>query len=152
MSHLLDSSLLLHYLNIKFNRIIKRTLKVSETYLSNISLGEDQMSHDQQPGDYTYWKRHNLKDFLLPGCKDSYQALLTSSCTGKLKGVDSWISFHSQRAPALDWSIERVADFKITLKQCSSRGEITLTPGQEEHDNRRKQFAQDPQLETYDHL
>ena len=93
-----------------------------------------------------------LKDFLLPGWKDSYQALLTSSCTGKLKGIDSWISFHSQRAPALNWSIERIADFKITLKQYSSRGEITLTQGQEEDDIRRKQFAQDPQLETYDHF
>ena len=78
MSHLLDSSLLLHYLNIKFNRIIKWTLKVSETYLSNISLGEDQMSHDQQPGDYTYWKRHNLKDCLQPKRKNPYQILLTT--------------------------------------------------------------------------
>ena len=124
---------------------------ISKVYLSNLSLNEVQMPHNLQPGDYAYWKRHNLKDFLLPGWKDSYQALLTSSCTRKLKGIDSWISFHSQRATALDWSIERIADFKITLKQCSSRVEFTLTSGQED-DIRRGQFAQDPQPEIYDHL
>ena len=36
----------------------------------------------------------------------AHQALLTSSCTVKLKGIN----FHSQRAPALDWPIERTAD------------------------------------------
>ena len=59
-----------------------------EAYLSNL-LDEDQMPHDLQPGDYAYWKRHNLKDYLQPRQKDSYQGLLTSSCTLKLKRTDS---------------------------------------------------------------
>ena len=62
----------------------------------------------------------------------------------KLKGIDSWINFHSQRAPALEWPIERMADLKITSKQCSNKGETTLTPGREEDDIRSRQLARDP--------
>ena len=102
---------------------------VSEAYLSNLSLDEDQMPHDLQPGNYAYWKRHNLKNYLQPRWKDPYQVLLHSPCTVKLKGIDSWINFHSQRAPALDRPIEGMADLKITLKPCSNRGETTLTTG-----------------------
>ena len=40
------------------------------------------------------------------------------------------INFQLQSVPARDWSTERTADIKITLKQCSE--ETTLTPGQEE--------------------
>ena len=70
----------------------------------------------------------------------------------KPKGIDSWINFHSQRAPALDWPIKRTADLKITLKQRSNRGKTTLTPGREEDDIRSRQLAQDPGPESYDHL
>ena len=31
----------------------------SEAYHSNLSLNEDQMPHDLQPGDYVCWKRHH---------------------------------------------------------------------------------------------
>ena len=67
-----------------------------------ISLDEDQMPDDLQPGDYAYWKRYNLKDCLQPRWKDPYQVLLTSSRAVKLKGL-TWINFQSQRNPALDW-------------------------------------------------
>ena len=88
------------------------------------------MSHDLQLGDYAYWKRHHLKGYLQPRWKNPYQVLLTSSYTEKLKGIDSWIHIsHLESAPALDWSIERTADLKITLKQCSNRGETTPIPG-----------------------
>ena len=44
---------------------------VSEAYLSNLFLDEDQMPHDDvQPGDYACWKRHSLKDYLQPRWKD----------------------------------------------------------------------------------
>ena len=33
------------------------------------------MPHDLQPGDYAYWKRHNLKDYLQTEWKDPYQVL-----------------------------------------------------------------------------
>ena len=110
------------------------------------------MSHDLQPGECAYWKRHKLKDYLQPGWKDPYQVILTSSCTVKLKGIDSWINFHSQRAPALDWPMEWVADLKITSKQCSNKGETTLTPGREEDNSRSRQLAQDLAPDSYDHL
>ena len=110
------------------------------------------MPHDLQPGDYAHWKRHNLQDYIQPGWKDPYQVLLTSSCTVKLKGIDSWINFHSQSAPALDWPIERTADLKLTLKQHANRGETTLTLGQKEDNIRRRQLAQDPRPDLYDHL
>ena len=130
----------------------KDTLFVSEAYLSNLSSNEGQMPHDLQPVDYAYWKRYNLKDYLQFRWKDPYQVLLTSSCTVKLKGTDSWINFHSQRAPELDWPIGRNADLKLTLKQCSNRGETTLTLGQKEDDIRSRQLAQDPGPDLYDHL
>ena len=85
------------------------------------------MLHDLQPGDYAYWKTHNLKDYLQPRWKDPYQVLLTNSCTEKLKGIDSWINFQIQGAPAPDWSIERTADLKLTLKRHSNRGNYTHT-------------------------
>ena len=37
-----------------------------------------------------------------PGQKDSYQVLLTSSHTVKLKGSNSWINFPSKKVPAVD--------------------------------------------------
>ena len=66
-------------------------------------------AHNLQPGDYAYWKRHNLKESLQPGWEDLYQVLLTSSCTMKLKG--NWLldEFPLPKAPTLDWSIEGTA-------------------------------------------
>ena len=135
---------------VKFNWIIKGH-SVSEAYFSNLTLDEDQMPHDLQPRDYSYWK-NNLKDYLQPRHKDSYQVLLTSSYTMKLKGIDTWINFYSQKAPALDWPIERTADLKITLKQCSNWEETTLTTGWEEDDIRSRQLAQDPGPDSNDLL
>ena len=44
-------TLLLWDINVKFNWILKEHPKfVSEAYLSNLSLDEDQMPHDLQPG------------------------------------------------------------------------------------------------------
>ena len=43
------------------------------------------------------------------------------------------------------WSIERPADLKLTLKQCSNRGNYT-TLGQEEDDIRSRQPSQDAYL------
>ena len=47
----------------------KHSKFVSEAYLSNLSLDEDQMPHDLQPG---LEKRHNLRDCLQPGWKDFF--------------------------------------------------------------------------------
>ena len=49
-AHFLDSSLSLCDINIKFNWILKHPKFVSEAYFSNLSLDEDQMPHDLQPG------------------------------------------------------------------------------------------------------
>ena len=70
----------------------------------------------------------------------------------KLKGIYSWIYSQLQRAPTLDWSIERNVDLKLTLKQCSNRGETTLLLGREEDDVRSRQLGQDPGPDLYDHL
>ena len=49
-THRLDSSLLLCDIDVKFNWILEKHLKfVSEAYLNNLSLDEDQMPHDLQP-------------------------------------------------------------------------------------------------------
>ena len=51
ITHILDSSLLLCDVNVKFNWILEEHAKfVSEAYLSNLSLDEDQTPHDLQPG------------------------------------------------------------------------------------------------------
>ena len=56
---------------------------VTEAYLSNLSLDEDQMPHDLQPR----LEKDNLRDFLQPGMEGLFnQVLLTGSCTVKLKG------------------------------------------------------------------
>ena len=49
------------------------------------------------------------------------------------------------KAPKLDWSIEGPADLKLTLKQCSNRGNY-ITLGQEEDNIRSRQLAQDADL------
>ena len=85
------------------------------------------MSHDLQPRDYVYWKRYHLKDFLQAKWKDSYQVLLTSSCAGKLKEIDSWIHIsHLKRASASDWSVESTADIKLTFKQLLGNKETPM--------------------------
>ena len=72
---------------------------------------------EPQSRDYVQEKRHHLKDSLQPRWKGSYQVLLTSSCTVKWKGIGSWFHiFHLKKALAPDWSIERTAGFKLTLK------------------------------------
>lgn len=43
--------------------------------------------------------------------------------------LDSY--FHLKRAPTQDWSIEKIADLKLTLKRYSKRKE-TLLPEQED--------------------
>ena len=53
--------------------------------------------------------------------------------------------FIALKAPELDWSIERPADLKLTLKQRSNRGNYT-TLGREEDDVRSRQLAQDADL------
>ena len=64
------SSVQLCGINVKFTLILKEHTKfVSETYLSNLSLDEDQMPHDLQP---RLEKRHNLRDCFQPGWKDFF--------------------------------------------------------------------------------
>ena len=49
-THVLDSSLLLCDINVKFNWTLKEYPKfASEAYLSTLSLNEDQMPHNLQP-------------------------------------------------------------------------------------------------------
>ena len=44
---------------VSFIELLKGHSKfVSEAYHSTLSLGEEQMPHDLQPGNYAYWKRH----------------------------------------------------------------------------------------------
>ena len=57
-----------------------------------MSLDEEQMPRDLQPGDYSYWKRRDLKDYPQPRWKDSYQVLFTSSCIFHLKEIDALIT------------------------------------------------------------
>ena len=127
--HILLKGNLLYYCKC-LTELLKEHFKlVSEVYHSNLFLDEDQISHDVQP-DYAYWKRRHLKESLQPRWKGPHQALLTSSCATKPKETDFWIHiFHLKRGPATDWSVERTADLKLTLKRCSNKGETTLTSG-----------------------
>ena len=45
---------------------------VSEAYHNNLSLNEDQMSHDLHSGDYVCWKRQHLNNSLQPRWKGPY--------------------------------------------------------------------------------
>ena len=68
--------------------------------------------------------------------KGSYQVFLTSLCAAKLKEIDSWIhTSHLKRASASDWSVESIADIKLTFKQLSDNKE-TPTKGWEKDDIR----------------
>ena len=50
---------------VKFIELLKEHSKfISEPYHSSLSLGEEKMPHDLQPGNYAYWKRHQSKDCL----------------------------------------------------------------------------------------
>ena len=44
------------WINVRFNWIIRKTLVCFWSLSQNISLDENQMPHDLQPGDYAYWK------------------------------------------------------------------------------------------------
>ena len=67
-AHFPVSSLLLHYTVKKFTWALKGHSKfVPKTYLTNLSLDKDQMPPDLQPENYTFWKRHNSKDYHQPG-------------------------------------------------------------------------------------
>ena len=79
-------------------------------------MDEDKVSHDLQPGNHVYWKRHHIKDSLKPRWKGPHQVLLTNSHAAKFKGIDSWFHFsHLKGAPAPDWTIERATDLKLTF-------------------------------------
>ena len=96
-----------------------------------------------------------LKAYLQPRWKDPYQVLLTSSRTERLKESPKDFGihiFHLERAPALDWPIERTADLKLTLKQCSNRGETALTPRQEKDNIRSRWLFLDARPDPYDYL
>ena len=54
--------------------------------------------------------------------KDSYQALITSSCTVTLKRIDSWINiFHWKGACAWTWSVERLPTSNSPWNYCQAR-------------------------------
>ena len=64
----LISCIVLYYVNINFNWVIKGHSKfVSEVYLSNVSLDKDQIPHNLQPG-----LENNLRDCLQPKWKDFF--------------------------------------------------------------------------------
>lgn len=71
--HFPDSSLLLCCIIVKSNWIIKRTFNLfSQAYHNNLSLNEDQMSHDVQSENHVGWERHCLNNSLKPGWKGPY--------------------------------------------------------------------------------
>ena len=66
----LISCIVLYYVNINFNWVIKGHSKfVSEVYLSNVSLDKDQIPHNLQPG-----LENNLRDCLQPKWKDFFKS------------------------------------------------------------------------------
>ena len=117
----------LYYFNCFIKVLTSHSKLVSETYHSNLSSNEGQISPDLQPGDYVYKKKHYLKDSLQPKWKGPYQISLTSSSTEKLKGIDCWIHIsHLKRASSSNWSVESTADIKLTLKQLSDNKETEM--------------------------
>lgn len=60
---------ILHYCKSLTELLKGHSKTISEAYHSNLSLDEDQMSHDLQSGVYVYQKRHHLKDSLNPDIK-----------------------------------------------------------------------------------
>ena len=117
----------LYYFKCLIKILTSHSKLVSEAYHSNLSSNEGQMSHDLQPGDYVYKK--NIKDSFQPRWKGPHQVSLTSSSTENLKEIDCWIHIsHLKRAPAPDWSIERIADLQLTFKQFADNKE-NPTPG-----------------------
>ena len=53
------------WINVRFNWIIRKTLICFWSFSQNISLGENQMPHDLQPGDYAYWKGSGVSQVAL---------------------------------------------------------------------------------------
>ena len=100
------------------------------------------MLQNLQPGEYAYWKRHDLKDYFQSRWKGPHQEFLISSCAANLKKLTlGFIFYHLKKAFALDWPLERTDDLKSTLKRCSHGREST--PEWEKDDIRSRQLTQD---------
>ena len=120
-----DRSMFLGYINVKFNCISKgHSRVVSEAYLSNLSLDEDQMLH-AWPAIKTE-RRHSLRNSLQPGWMDlSIRYSKLAHAQWNWREIDSWANSHFQRPLSWTGSIKMPADLKLTLKQCSNRGNYT---------------------------
>ena len=77
-------------------------------------------------------RRYNLRNCLQPGWKDlSIRYSKLTHTQWNWRETDSW-ELPLPKAPKLDWSIERPADLRLTLKQCSNRENyITLRWGED---------------------
>ena len=62
---------MLHYCKCLIELLKGHSKLVSEAYHSHLSLDDGQTSHDLQPGDYVYWKRHHLNTHYNPDGKPS---------------------------------------------------------------------------------
>ena len=74
----------------------------------------------------------------------------SSSCMVNLKVNWPLDYFPLPKSPIPDWSIERTADLKLTLKQCSNVQ--ILIPGWEEDSIKSRQLTQDAGPDLFDHL
>ena len=117
-----DVSLFLSYIIVRCNSVIKRVFEACFwSYHSNPSLEEDELPHELPSGDHAYWEGSTLKTFGLTS-KDSYQALITSSCTVTLKAIDSWDnSSHWRGACAWNWPIESLPTSNPPENNCQTR-------------------------------
>lgn len=71
-------------------KALKENEKLITGYFHSVHLGdEDLKDHGLQPGDFAYWKRHQMKHSLQLLWKGPWQALLTNPCAVRLEGVRS---------------------------------------------------------------
>ena len=82
---------MLHYCQDLIEALKRNDTLVADSFHSELLGDKDLKDHGLQPGDFMYWKKHQIKDYLQPHWKRLYQVLLTNSCTAKLKDINSWI-------------------------------------------------------------
>ena len=71
---------ILHYCQGLIEALKRNERLVTDSFHSEFPGDEDLKDHGLQPGDFVYWKRHQIEDSLQPFWKEPYHVLLTKSC------------------------------------------------------------------------
>ena len=103
----------LHYCQGHIEALKRSEMLVADSFHSTLPGDKDLKNHELQPGDFVYWKRHQIKG--------PYQVLQSNPCVAKLKGIYSWIPIsHFRKAPPPEWILTPVSGSQLQLIKIST--------------------------------